>query len=574
MPEPELAPDAEQAERRRSVADERFAVFFRHCPAGVVLLDPDGVIGAVNPAFLRLARAVQEADLVGTRAEDLGAGELDRSALAKAIASGDDVVDQVAIRSRPDAARSVRLTVTTLPGDRGEYPILMFEDKHELLLLQETFQHQGLHDPLTGLPNAAHFRARLEALCAGETPITVLYVDVDGFKVVNDGLGTEVADLVLRGVAGALRTVFEARGAFIARLFGDGFAVAIPGDQDRATVVELAERAIRELAKPVYAAGIGIGVSASIGIATTGAGNAGHETLVRSAQVALHRAKALGKAQWVLFDPESGEADLDRCRLAAAIAGAIELGEITVTYRPHVVLPDAQIVTSLNAALVWNHPTRGRLRPAEFLPLAEMTGMSVPLGRHLLAQALRTKAEWQMRFGNDAPMMCLTLPRRMAVDTGLVGIVRTELAQNGLQPRHLMLCADVESLVDRRGDLVESLGHLARLGVVFVINISGMTDLEMVAERQVPAPGVMLTGPIVEAVTAEDAPASARRNVRQLVERAEELGIKVGAYGVASQKQADLLYRLGVVVASGSYQPEYLTRTEAEIWAGRTFPMS
>ncbi|WP_290062278.1 diguanylate cyclase domain-containing protein [Amycolatopsis solani] len=566
------APDAEVPEGPLA-ADERFAVLYRHCPAGVVLADPDGVIGAANPAFLRLAKAGSEDDLVGTRVSDLGAGDRDRSTLVRAILSGDDVQDQIEIRSRPDGARSVRLTVTTVPGDHGRYPILLFEDVHELRQLQETFHHQALHDPLTGLPNAAHFRSRLEALCAEDSPISLLYVDVDGFKVVNDGLGADVADLVLRGVAGPLRSVFAHHEAFIARLFGDGFAIAVSGDLDRKTVVELSEQAIREVAKPVYAAGIGIGVSASIGIATAGARSGDHENLMRSAQVALHRAKALGKAQWVVFDPESGEADRDRYRLAAAIAGAIELGEITVTYQPHVVLPDARIVTSLNAALVWNHPARGQLRSAEFFPLAEMTGMTVPLGRHLLAQALRTKAEWQMRFGDGAPMVCLTLPRRMAIDADLVGIVRAELAENGLEPRHLMLCVDVASLVDERGDLLESMSRLAHLGLVFVVTITGLPDLELIAAREVPAPAVMLTGPIVESVTAVDAPEWACRTVSQLVARADELGIKVGAYGVASQEQAELLHSLGVVVASGGYQPEYLSRTEAEVWAGRTFPM-
>ncbi|WP_326946323.1 diguanylate cyclase domain-containing protein [Amycolatopsis sp. NBC_01307] len=601
MREPEVAPDLVDAARRLATAmagagaadreamavgfarevlasrgaEARFAAFYEHCPSGVVLVDPEGVVGAANPAFLRLAHAAGEAGLVGTRAEDLGATMRDRSALRAALESGDRVLDRLAIHSRPEASRVVRLTVKTLPGERDQYPILMFEDTHELRQLQETIQHQSLHDPLTGLPNNAHFRSKLEGMLAdhGQGRIALLLLDIDGFKVVNDGLGTEVADQVLRGVAGTLREVFAPGKGFVARLFGDGFAVALRGDLEPASVVKLVEQTIAELAKPVYADGVGVGVSASAGIVVAEVPGAEHGELIRSAEVALHRAKELGKAQWVLFDPRSGQADRDRYRLASAIAGALELGEITVVYQPHVVLPDARIVTSLNAALLWNHPTRGRLRAEEFYPLAETTGMTVPLGKHLLAKALETKASWVSRFGDGSPMVCLTLPRRMAIDADLVGMVRAELDRAGLEPRHLMLCADAESLIDDRGDLVEALGHLARLGVLFILNITGLPELELVPAHAIPAPAVMLRGPIVDVLAADDAPAWARRNVRQLVERAEEMGVKVGAYGVVSQTQAELLYGLGVVVASGSYQPEYQTSSEAETWVGRTFPM-
>ncbi|MFG1641774.1 diguanylate cyclase domain-containing protein [Amycolatopsis sp. NPDC049252] len=601
MREPEVAPDLVDAARRLAVAvaegtaadresmvvefarkvlasrggEARFATFYEKCPSGVVLVDPKGVIGAANPAFLKLARIGAEDELLGTRAEELGATARDRSALAAALEAGDRVLDRLAIRSRPDASRLVRLTATTLPGERSRYPILMFEDTHDLRQLQETIQHQSLHDPLTGLPNNAHFRSKLEGMLADRDQgrIGLVYLDIDGFKVVNDGLGTEVADKVLRGVAGTLRAVFAPAKGFVARLFGDGFAVALRGELEPSAVVKLVEQTICELAKPVYAKGVGVGVSASAGIVVAEVPGAEHDELIRSAEVSLHRAKELGKAQWVVFDPRSGRADRDRYRLAAAIAGALELGQITVVYQPHVVLPDAQIVTSLNAALLWNHPTRGRLRSEEFYALAETTGMTVPLGKHLLRRALETKASWQARFGDGAPMVCLTLPRRMAIDADLVAMVRAELDRAGLEPRHLMLCADAESLIDDRGDLIDSLGHLARLGVLFVLNITGLPELELIPAHAIPAPGVMLRGPIVDVLAADDAPAWARRNVRQLVERAEEMGVKVGAYGVVSQTQAELLYGLGVVVASGSYQPEYQTSSEAEVWVGRTFPM-
>lgn len=604
MPKPEVAPDfratarrwltaveqaggtdrealiAELADDLRRQADHhaegRFDAIYQRCPAGVVLADPDGVISAANPALLRLARVRNENDLIGTRAEDLGADERDRSALRAAVEAGDGSLDRIAIRSGSAPARFVQVTITTMPGGNARHPILMIEDKHELQQLQETFQHQGLHDPLTGLPNGVHFRSKLETMLAGhEHPrIALLFLDIDGFKVVNDGLGADVADLVLRGVAGILREVFSGHQGFVARLFGDGFAVALPGELDPGSVTELAERAIQELAKPRYVEDVGVGVSVSIGIAIGVVPGTGHDSLMRSAEVALHRAKELGKAQWVMFDAETGRADRGRYRIASAIAGALELGEITVAYQPHVVLPAARVVTSLNAALVWDHPVHGRLRDGRFYPLAEITGMTVSLGKYLLAEALRTKADWQNRFGDDAPMVCLTLPRRMAIDVDLVGIVRTELTRAGLVARHLMLCTDAAALLDGRGDLLESLGLLAQLGVRFIITVTGIPDLEILAACQVRVPAVMLTGPLVSAFENENPPAWAHVIVHHLVARAEELGMKVGAYGVASRAHADRLFDLGIVVGSGSYLPEYLSRADAEIWIGKAFPMN
>jgi diguanylate cyclase (GGDEF)-like protein/PAS domain S-box-containing protein len=567
-----------ERERARQDANDRFAVFYHYCPTSVVLADSAGVIVGVNPAFRQLVGIGDEQRLVGTPLTSVGAGDNDRNVLRLAVAEAAGtarVEEQIEINSAGGRTRLVRLTASTLPGDTA-YVLVLFDDVHEVRLLQETLQHQGLHDPLTGLPNGAHLRSKLEVMLAGgaEEQVALLYLDIDGFKVVSDGLGDELADQVLRGIAGTLREVFDDRGAFVARLFGDEFAVALRGALTPATVVELVEQTIDELSKPMYVGDVGVGVSASVGIVVADVPGGVHTEMMRAAEVALHRAKDLGKAQWVLFDPEVGRADRDRYRLACAIAGALETGEMTVTYQPHAVLPDARIVTSLNATLCWDHPTFGRLRADDFYPLAEMTGMTVPLGRHLLSEALRTTADWQARFGADAPMVCLTLPRRMAIDGDLVGMVRAELDRNGLEPRHLMLCTDGPSLLDRRGDLVESIGHLARLGVLFVLDITGMPDLELVPALHVPAPAVMLTGRIVDALGADQPPRWARRSLRQLVERAEELGVKVGAYGVRSHDHARLLCELGVVVAAGPYLPEHDTREQAETWVGRTHPMA
>jgi diguanylate cyclase (GGDEF)-like protein len=466
----------------------------------------------------------------------------------------------------------------------------VFHQNHPngVLITDSTDPPDAHHDPVTGLPAGTRLRAELTRLLAAGRQLTLLLVDLDGFAVVTDGLGFDAADEVLRGVAARLREAFAAYQAFLARLPGDSFAVVLAGPVDQDAVTASTEAAIAALARPVYVDGIGIGVSASVGIVTAGGDsgtNSGADSdtdgdtggdqaaVLRSAQIALHRAKELGKSRWVWFDPVSGGADRERYRLACGIAGALESGEMAVVYKPHVVLPDAQVVASLNVTLRWHHPTLGELRPEQFYPLAEATGMTVPLGRFLLAEALRTAGDWRVRFGDDAPMVCLALPRRMAIDGDLVRSVQTELDRNGLEHRHIMLCTDGAALLDERGDLLEALGELAEAGVVFGVYITGMPELELLPALQVPAPAVMLTGPIIDALEIDAPPAWAVRNIRQLAERAAELGITVGAYGVPSQEHADLLFEVGVAVAAGPYLPTYASSADAETWVGRVLPM-
>ncbi|MFD9698739.1 diguanylate cyclase domain-containing protein [Lentzea sp. NPDC059081] len=571
MTESDSSPDrAEQA---------CFEVFFHACPAAAVITDSEGVVVAANLAFRGLVGAVG-GSVTGLRIREAAAAESGRQAIDDALhevlVKPEELVQfEVEIASAEAPGRPVRASVTAPPGIAARR-LFLFEDVQELRQLQETFRHQTLHDSLTGLPNAAYFRSNLEGLvatAAGQERIAVLFLDVDGFGVINDGLGREVANEVLRGIAGTLREVFAGHDAFIARLFRDEFAVALHGTLTRHEVVALVEEMIERLAIPVYHGEAGIGVSASVGIVVAGASAGGHDELARCAEVALHRAKDLGKSQWVLFDPDADRVARDRYRLAASLGGAMETGEVGVVYQPHVVLPDAPVVTSLNASLRWRHPELGQLRAAEVYALAELTGMTVPVGKHLLHEAMSTAADWAARFGDGAPMVCLTLPQRMAIDADLVGIVRTELDRHGLEPRRLMLCTDGPSLLDARGDLVESLSVLGRLGVVFVVYVTGLPELELVSALALPVPAVMLTGPIVAGLAAENPPEWARRQVRYLVDRADELTMKVGAHDVVSQAHAELLHSLGVVVAGGPYLPEYASREEAEVWAGRVFAM-
>ncbi|WP_092533787.1 diguanylate cyclase domain-containing protein [Amycolatopsis arida] len=552
-----------QAERAREAAVRRFTALYSASPIGIALADPGGVIVEANAALGRILGRSAES-LRGIPIPSLGSADRDINSLRLGVR---ELVEHTLPHYRErmrlehvDGPLWVHATLAPLPGDHEGrvYPVLMVEDINELHLLQETLRHQNLHDPLTGLPNASQFSAKLEAaVSAGEDQVALVYLDIDGFKVVNDGLGYEVGNQVLRGVAHKLTSVFHEHDAFVARLTGDGFAVLLHGRFTATEVVNLVQHAFDELAEPMYVDGHGVGVSASAGIVVRPAADT-HREVLRAAEITLHRAKEAGKAQWVLHDPELDARSRTRYRIGAVLAGALENGEFELLYQPTVKLADPSELAAVNAGLRWNHPEFGELDSEEFYPLAETTGMTVPLGRWLLAEALAATARWRERFGDRAPEVCVRLPNRLAIDPDLVLLVKEQLDRHNLPGQALRLCTDGPSVLDPRGEVMDSLAVLAELGATMVLTVSGTADLELIPSHQLPVRHVILSGAVVDALAEHDDEV-ASRHLRHLIERGRELGLRIGAEGVRNREHAARLHRLGVLAARGPFVTEAAT---------------
>ncbi len=550
----------------------RFSALYAASPMGIALADPDGGIVEANLALGQLLGCPPDR-LRGRHITELGSTGHDVSRLKAGLEHVSTGVERFRERMLLDHVEDGKLwtdvTLARLPGDRpgSVYPVLMVSDANELHLLQERLVHQNIHDPLTGLPNASSFTTKLEAaLGAGaRDDIALIYLDVDGFKVVNDGLGAGVGDQVLRGVAGKLSAVFTGHhDGFVARLSGDGFAVLLRGELSATEVVELVERALEDLNEPIYLGGHGIGVSASAGIVVRAAVEDGAAELLRAAEIALHRAKEAGKAQWMLFDPELDARDRGRYQLGAVIAGALENGEFSLVYQPTVKLADPDRIAAVNAGLRWNHPEKGELGSEEFYPLAQTTGMTVPLGRWLLAESLAATARWRTRLGDAAPDVCVRLPTRLAIDPDLVMLVREQLTKHELPATALRLCTDRDSVLDPRGEVLDSFAVLADLGTQLVLTISGSADLELIPQHGLPVKHVILSGPVIDALDAAEPAESDIRHLTQLVTRARELQLRVGAEGVRTHEQAARLRQLGVLAARGQFANDSATGDEVD----------
>jgi diguanylate cyclase (GGDEF)-like protein len=260
----------------------------------------------------------------------------------------------------------------------------------------------------------------------------VLFIDVDGFKSVNDRLGHAVGDELLVDVAGRLGELLRA-GDTAARLGADEFAILLEDVVDSAGAIHVAERLLATLDQPLRAGGQDVTVSASVGIAT-GCGGAGD--LLRSADFAMYQAKAAGPGRYALFEPQMHAAALGRLSLEADLRQALDRGELFLHYQPFTSVRTGEIVGA-EALLRWRHPERGVVPPCEFIPLAEEQGLIVPIGRWVLNEACRQAAAWHRRWPHLR--VAVNVSGRQVAEPGLAAEIEAALATSGIAPERLVL---------------------------------------------------------------------------------------------------------------------------------------
>jgi diguanylate cyclase (GGDEF)-like protein/PAS domain S-box-containing protein len=526
----------ESEARTRAIVD--------HAADAILTIDLDGAIESANPAAGQMFGWPADV-LIGTDLRSLLVEPADMSlggsvGLRTALRIGRDLDG----RRRDGTVFPLELTVTDVElGDRTISTITA-RDVTERRAIERRLTHQGTHDPLTGLPNRLLFLDRLgHALSASkrtDKPLAVLFCDLDRFKVVNDSLGHTAGDALLFAVASRFRAVLRASDT-VARFGGDEFVVLVEELTGPDDATQVAEKLARSLDVPVRLGSQEIVVSASIGIAVSGDESESGETLLRDADAAMYRAKASGRARAAVFDTALREQALVRLDTESALRRGMGLREFIVHYQPEIDVGSGRVV-GVEALLRWEHPDHGITAPANFLPVAEETGLIVGIGEEVFAQACRQAADWHERYGEAAPTMWVNVSARQLASPRLLEVVAAAAARWLPHPSALGLEITETDVVPDDERTADTVARLKDLGVRLAIDDFGTGFASLSYLWRFPADVVKLDMTYVRRITEER---EAYVMVQAMVQLARSLGKQTVAEGVETNEQLAILRRMG-----------------------------
>jgi diguanylate cyclase (GGDEF)-like protein len=416
----------------------------------------------------------------------------------------------------------------------------------QLSVLQEQLHHQAYHDPLTNLANRALFTDKVKtAIGDRRGELAVLFIDLDDFKTVNDSLGHSAGDELLVSVASRLRACLRPEDV-VARLGGDEFAVMVEDGHDaEAAAINVSRRIMEAFVLPVGVGAESVSVHLSVGIAASDGGSSSAEELIRDADVAMYKAKTSGKGHFEVFHPSMGEAVLERHGLKEELRLAIECQQLTLYFQPIVDLATGALVAE-EALVRWEHPRRGLVGPAEFVPLAEETGLILSLGQYVLEEACRharrRQAPTDARLG-DGPEVAIhvNLSAVELRDPDLVDRVRTTLSDAGVNARSLVFEITETVLLEDSERAKAAISELRALGVRFALDDFGTGYSSLSYLHTLPFDILKIAKSFVDGLARRGPEASF---VRMIIELARTLGVAVVAEGIETQEQTDALVAL------------------------------
>ncbi|WP_428961432.1 putative bifunctional diguanylate cyclase/phosphodiesterase [Micromonospora fluostatini] len=552
----------DQVERALRDSEARFRAVFVGAAIGIGIADVHGQIVDVNQAF---------ADMLGYTIEEL------RQINVAELTHPDDAAGmwelyQELIEGHRDTARVEKryfrkdgsavwtdLAVSLIRHDDGRprFTVAMIEDITERYELQQRLRFQALHDPLTGLPNRSLFFERLGELFHTAGPdrrVGVCFLDLDGFKAVNDSLGHDHGDRLLVVIAQRLAECVDGLGHLVARMGGDEFVILVDGGAGLDDVVAVAEKALAAVAAPAEVGDQQLSVSASVGIVDCPVGETTASELMKAADTTLYWAKGEGRGRWAVYDPERSARDLARSALTAGLPAALNRGEFVVHYQPIVSLLDGAMI-AVEALVRWAHPERGLIGPDRFIGLAEETGLIVRLGEWVLGQACRDAEGWRREFPSARLVVSVNLAARQADDPAIVDTVAEVLERTGLPADLLQLELTESAVMGSAGEPLHSLHRLAALGVRLAIDDFGTGYSNLAYLRRLPIQVLKLAGPFVEGIRADD-PATGHRDERivdALVRLAHALELGVTAEAVETPEQVERLRALRCDTGQGRW---------------------
>jgi diguanylate cyclase (GGDEF)-like protein/PAS domain S-box-containing protein len=577
------------ARRRAAIglaaSEARYRLLFDASPRPLWVYDvATRAMLAVNDAALRQYGYSRD-EFLALAPGDLHADGAPPGADAPAPAGDGAPPDVSRHRRRDGAAFDVEAASHPIDWDGRPARLVLAADVTARTRLEAELTRQALHDPLTGLGNRTLFRARVEAAlaraareggAAGGAGVAVLFLDLDNFKTVNDSLGHGAGDALLTAVARRLLSATRGCDA-VARLGGDEFAVLLDAVRDPSEAVVVAERVLDALRRPVVLDGAEVAAPASVGIATSAHADTA-EALLRDADVAMYQAKAQGRANYRLFEPAMHAAALTRLQLEGELRRAVEQllapagpgdapdagpGAFGVLYQPIVALATGE-VRGVEALVRWHHPERGVVPPGQFMPLAEETGMVVPLGRWVLREACRQVGVWRRAHRGAAGLrVAVNVAERQLRDPGLVDDVRAALVAAALPAGALLLEITEGALMQEPAQAARTLADLRELGVRVAVDDFGTGYSSLGYLQQFPVDVLKIDRAFVAALGAGVANGAAGARppgrpgvddaalVRAIVHLGHTLALETVAEGIEDAGQAAALRALGCSLGQG-----------------------
>ncbi|MEV6690684.1 EAL domain-containing protein [Micromonospora sp. NPDC051196] len=539
-------------------SEARFRAVFRGAAIGIGIADVDGQIIDVNQPF---------ADMLGYSIEEL------RQLNVAALFHRDDApgmweLYRELVEGKHDSVRVEKryhrkdgssvwtdLAVSLIRHDDGRprFTVAVAEDITQRYELQRRLRFQALHDPLTELPNRTLFFETLSRLLDSSGRVGVCFLDLDGFKAINDSLGHDLGDRLLMTIARRLAGCVAEHGYLVARMGGDEFVILVDGDAGIDDMIAVAELALATVSAPVFIGDQQLMVSASVGIVDSDLVGTSVSELMKAADTTLYWAKAEGRGRWAVYDPERSARDIARSALVAGLPVALDRDEFVLHYQPIVSLLDGRML-AVEALVRWQHPELGLIGPDRFIGLAEETGLIVRLGEWVLRQACRDAQRWHVDFPEAQLVVSVNLAARQADAPVIVDTVADALASSGLPADLLQLELTESAVMGSGGEPLQTLYRLAALGVRLAVDDFGTGYSNLAYLRRLPVTCLKLAAPFVEGIRGDEPDAADHRDERivdALVRLAHALELWVTAEAVETEAQAERLRALRCDSAQG-----------------------
>jgi len=573
---------AEQAERHVAalrISEERFRSAFDHA-AGMALVATDGRWIKVNRSLCEMV-GYSEAELLSTNFQAITHEDDLANMMIQVgkLLEGELSTYQMELRYKHKRGQVVwiLLSVTLIRDSLTNSVNLIFQiqDITDRKRAEERLLHEAFHDVLTGLPNRAlfmdHLKLSVERGKRREDRLfAVLFLDLDRFKIINDSLGHMVGDQLLVGIARRLEICLRP-GDTVARLGGDEFTVLLEDLMNVTEPMDVAERLQKALALPFNLNGHEVFTTVSIGIALSTTGYERPEEVLRDADTAMYRAKMLGKARHEVFDKTMHTLAMNLLQMETDLRRAIERKEFVLNYQPIVELETGNI-RGFEALIRWQHPERGFISPSQFIPIAEETGLIIPIGQWVLEEACRQIQEWQEQFPQYPPLqISVNLSSKQFLNSSLIDRIRTVLRETGVNPLSLKLEITESMVMENFDAAIEMLQQLRSLGIELSIDDFGTGYSSLSYLHRFPISTLKIDRSFVSRMSDHNENAEI---VRTIVMLARNLKMNVIAEGVETQDQLAQLAMLECEFGQGYYFSEPLdVKGAASLLAERhTYP--